>query len=411
MGESLTAVTARADKVLLTATSYPPAIGGAQTYAHRLACEVKSGSAYDYRVVAHWSENRTDWLLGTTVNAPPSMPSRVVDGIPVHYLSPSPGERLRLLPWVAGYYAMMGRSIDRISECFSRHLEEAAGDVSLVHNVRIGRENLSYASLKLARRHGVPFVFVPLHHPRWVGWRYRAYLDLYREADALLALTESERDTYAALGVDPKRVWVTGMGPMLADDGDGERFRVRHRLGEYPVVLFLGQKYGYKGFEAMLEGAAAVWSGPAGAEVRFVFIGPRTRGSRRAFAGAVDRRILELGPVDLQEKTDALAACSLLCVPSSQESFGGVYTEAWMMGKPVIGGPAPAIAEIVSDADDGFVVEQSAEAIAGRIGRLLADPDAARSMGERGRAKVLARYTWPHIAARLTACYDALLGG
>jgi glycosyltransferase involved in cell wall biosynthesis len=56
-----------------------------------------------------------------------------------------------------------------------------------------------------------------------------------------------------------------------------------------------------------------------------------------------DPRILELGSVDLQTKTDALEACTLLCLPSTQESFGGVYTEAWSFKKPVIGCDIPAV--------------------------------------------------------------------
>ena len=41
-----------------------------------------------------------------------------------------------------------------------------------------------------------------------------------------------------------------------------------------------------------------------------------------------DPRIHRLGSLNLQQKTNALAACTLLCVPSTQESFGCVYTEA-----------------------------------------------------------------------------------
>jgi hypothetical protein len=56
-------------------------------------------------------------------------------------------------------------------------------------------------------------------------------------------------------------------------------------------------------------------------EARFVFMCPRTDYSRRVFLSFCDRRVIELDTIDLQTKTDAIAACSLLCVPFSRESF------------------------------------------------------------------------------------------
>ncbi len=55
-----------------------------------------------------------------------------------------------------------------------------------------------------------------------------------------------------------------------------------------------------------------------------------------------DPRVTDLGIVDTQTKTDALdiAHSSMLCVPSTQESFGLVYVEAWSLGKPVIAAPS-----------------------------------------------------------------------
>ena len=72
-------------------------------------------------------------------------------------------------------------------------------------------------------------------------------------------------------------------------------------------------------------------------------ITPRTPFSQKFFTQQPpDPRLIELGTVDLQQKTNALAACTLLCLPSTQESFGGVFTEAWSFEKPVIGANIPA---------------------------------------------------------------------
>jgi glycosyltransferase involved in cell wall biosynthesis len=281
-----------------------------------------------------------------------------------------------------------------------------SGKVDLVHNIRGGREPLSVGSLQVARALNVPFVLTPLHHPRWVGWRYRVYLDLYRQADALIALTEHERSALIRLGAAPQRVHVTGTGPVLADSFDPMRARQKYNLSG-PIVLFLGQKYPYKGLRPLLDSASRVWRSHPG--VNFVFVGPRTDHSRAVFRDVSDPRVREMDAVDLQDKTDLLAACDVVCVPSSQESFGGVLVEGWSLHKPVVAGPAPAAREVITDGHDGFfVAEQTPADIAQRLTWLFDHPDRAHEMGRRGAEKVESRFTWKKLAARTEDIYRSL---
>jgi glycosyltransferase involved in cell wall biosynthesis len=398
--------------LLYTITAYPPSVGGAQVHFHQLARRLVQ--RHGLHVVAHWAESRTDWLLGTTL-LPGRRPAiSPLDGVPVDLLSLTTSERLRILPFVLGYYAVKGPAIGRISDLLRRHLERLAPNPDLIHNSRVGREPLSYASLKLARQLGVPFVLTPNHHPRWVGWNYRHYIRLYQQADAVIALTEVGRGELIRLGVEPERVFVTGVGPVLGALPDASSFRQRYGV-DGPMILFVGQKYRYKGCEALLQAAPTVWSSVP--DACFVFIGPRTRHSRALFGHvsrsaelSQPRRILELGTVDLATKTNALDACDLLCLPSTQESFGGVFVEAWMLGKPVIGGSAPAVRDVIEHGVDGFVVEQDAHAIAERILFLLDHPAAREEMGRQGREKALARYTWERLARKTEQVYQAVRG-
>jgi glycosyltransferase involved in cell wall biosynthesis len=390
--------------LLYTITGYPPAIGGAQAYVHQLARQMTGH--HGVRVAAHWDRTRTDWLLGTTLRAPRRPRAYEIDGVPVHLIAPGIAERIGLAPLVAAYYLLKGPAIERIAARLAHHLAPLAGDAGLVHNGRMGREPLSFASLQVARRLGLPFVLTPFHHPRWVGWNYRHYLDLYHQADAVLALTRAERQALIGLGVAPERITVTGMGPVLAASADPEAFRRRFGL-DGPFVLFVGQKYRYKGIEALLRAAPLVWA--SASDTRFVFLGPGTRYSRTLFRQHHDPRLVELDAVDLATKTDALAACTLLCLPSAQESFGAVLVEAWMMGKPVLGGPAPAVQEVIDDGVDGFLVSQEPKVLARRIMELLGQPGLREEMGRQGREKALARYTWPRLAARTEAVYEELV--
>lgn len=393
--------------LLFTLTAYLPAVGGAQLLMHQLAQALNA--RHPVQVVTHWDTQRTDWLRGTTLDAPLDAKDYVVDGVPVHRLALAPAARRGLRPWVWAYYSLQGPALRRIAAALAETFASYVATADLVHNCRIGREGLSYASYDLARARDIPFVLTPVHHPRWGGWVHRYYHHLYRQADAVIALTEAERQILEGLGVAPQRIFVTGMGPVLASTADGARFRQAHRLGADPVVLFLGQKYAYKGLAAVLGAAPAVWQRVP--EARFVFVGPRTPYSRRLFAGVTDARVLELDTVDVQTKTDALAACSLLSVPSSQESFGGVYTEAWSLGKAVIAADIPAVRQVVADGVDGLLVPSDDAGLADRLVDLLMHPERSTALGAAGRQKVLERYTWPRLTELTEAVYTRVRAG
>jgi glycosyltransferase involved in cell wall biosynthesis len=393
-------------KLLLTATAYPPSIGGAQLYLHQLARALAPRHAI--QVVSQWDTHRTDWLLGATLRAPAEARTYEQDGIRVQRITLSPRARRRVAPWVAAYWALQGPALRRIADALAEEIDPWAVGAELVHNCRIGREGLTAASLSVARRRGVPCVLTPVHHPRWGGVLHREYHKLYRAADAVIALTEAERRAVAALGVREDRVFVTGMGPILGGHPNGDRFREQLGIGDDPLVLFLGQKYAYKGVDRLLAAAPAVWRRHP--RVRFVVLGARTTHSVRAFAGVADPRVIERAEVDLDTKTDALAACDVFCLPSTQESFGGVYTEAWSLGKPVVGCDIPAVRDVIADGEDGFVAATEPAALAGALDALLSDPERARAMGARGAEKVARLYTWPRLAERTEAAYRAALG-
>ena len=179
--------------------------------------------------------------------------------------------------------------------------------------------------------------------------------------------------------------------------GGTQRVELAHGLGERRGGIVA----------ALLEAATLVWR--RFPDARFAFIGPPVGDSEAAYRGA-DPRILRLGAVDLQTKTDALAACTVLCVPSTQESFGGVYAEAWSFGKPVIGARIPAVAEVIDDGGDGLLTEQRPAEIADRLLQILGDASAAERMGAAGLRKVAEKYSWNVIAQRTRDAYRRVMG-
>jgi glycosyltransferase involved in cell wall biosynthesis len=121
-------------------------------------------------------------------------------------------------------------------------------------------------------------------------------------------------------------------------------------------------------------------------------------------------RILLLGPVFGRDKQDLLAATDVFALPSRIDSFGIVYLEAWAYRKPVIGARAGGVPDVIDDGQDGLLVEfGDVEGLAEAIEALLGEPERARTMGRRGRAKVEARYTWAHVYDRLSTLYERLV--
>jgi len=311
--------------------------------------------------------------------------------------------RLAHLPFLPFHYPFPHLTTPILSRLLQPTLERVLPEGSeIIHHVRIGREILAHASLAIARKCGIPFVLTPLHHPRWTGWRYREWIRLYREADLVFALTEVEKQTLAGLGVEPDRIRVIGHAPSVlptASQPQGDA---------PPSILFLGQHYDYKGWRSLLAAAPLVWASHP--DIRFVFAGPPVGNSERAF-NHLDPRIVRLGRVDEATKGRLLAECSMLVLPSTQESFGGVFTEAWTFGKPVIGCPIPAVSELVEHGVDGLLARQDPQELAKAVLRLLDDPEEAARMGAAGREKVRNHFTWSAIAEKVERGYrDAIAG-
>lgn len=384
-------------RVHVTITAHPPSTGGAQIHAGELSRTLRErGSAIT--ASAFWERSRNDWLLGTTLLAPTNG-GWLSEGQRIQTPSLSLLRRLAHLPFLPFHYPFPRLTTPVLSKLLQPGLAATIPqDVQLIHHVRIGREILAHASLAIARRRGIPFVLTPLHHPRWTGWRYLEWIRIYREADLVFALTDQEKSALEDLGVDSAKIRVIGHAPSLQAPSSIES----NSTTSSPSILFLGQHYKYKGWRALLQAAPVVWR--THPETRFVFAGPDVGNSAKAFC-APDPRIERLGKVDEATKARLLRDCTLLALPSTQESFGGVFTEAWSFGKPVLGCPIPAVSELVQDGVNGLLRTQSPEALADGIRWILEHPKEAEAMGRAGNALVQERFTWPAIAERVQEAY------
>lgn len=386
----------------LIAFRYAPAVGGAETLARRLLLEI--GDRLTADVVTLVTSNRSQWLRLLIDGERADETIYSVDGRTVRALGAWPrATRTRMQLLAPFYHLPFSPAPSAMGALLAPEMERVANGARLVHNVFMGREAFSLGVLMASRRLGLPFVFTPLRHERPLGWNSPAFRTIYRVADAVIALSDVEKRWLLRQGARPERTHVIGLGP--SNDPRASADAARELIGPGKIVLFLGQLHGYKGVRPLLEAASRFAHRP---DVRFVFAGPDVRGQARAFSGA-PASVRYLGQVEPAIRDSLLQACTVLCVPSSRESFGAVLVEAWSCGKPVIGGPAAATGELIDDGVDGWTVPQDPGAIAAALERVLDDETLARRAGAAGRAKVAARFSWPAIAQRHLEIYQALL--
>jgi glycosyltransferase involved in cell wall biosynthesis len=291
-----------------------------------------------------------------------------------------------------------------------------AGRFDVVMGMTICFESLLWPALGYARRIGAPFVVVPLVHlgeseGSTFGKFYtmRHQLELIRRADAVVTLTQVEADYLVRQGVSPDRIVTTGAGadPADAQGGDAARFCQAYNIRE-PIVAALGTASFDKGTVHTVEAMRRLWAD--GCDARLVIAGTALDQFERYLGslGAAERaRCHLLGPIDEETKRDLLAASQLFVMPSRSESFGIVYLEAWLAGLPVIGAAAGAVADVIREGEDGFLVPFGDEGVlAERIGRLLNDRDLAERLGRAGRQKVLEQFSWDHVYRRFSQVYE-----
>ncbi len=263
-----------------------------------------------------------------------------------------------------------------------------------------------------ARVRGVPIVITPHLHVEQpetydVGYMWR----ILRGSRAVFAVTAAER-IFLQRHLPNQLIVQGGNGLNLAAFPPRDRAASRAQLGlpaDGFVLLFLGRKTEYKGLREVVQTFMRLRPGQP--NLYLLAVGPETEHSQALWRelGPVEGMIVH-GAVEDETRLAALAACDALAMPSTGEAFGIVYLEAWIYGKPVIGANIQSVASLIHDGVDGFVVDpRQPSQLLRAILTLMEDPLRARQMGERGRAKVLQRYTTERITDVVEGTYSRVL--
>ena len=245
---------------------------------------------------------------------------------------------------------------------------------------------------------------------------------VFRRAGAITACSADLGRRAEALGADRGRIEVVPYGV------DPERFRPdplirakrRASLGipaNVPIVFAAGRLVRKKGFEYLVDAVAEL---PATAGVVTVIAGagdlePDLRNQAAAHA-LTEERLRFVGNLSQDDVAAWLATADVVVVPSIRDDSGNVdglpniVLEALASGTPLIATPAGGIGSVIEHDRTGLLVpERDARALADAIATLAADPARRVTLGNGGRAAVMARYGWEFAAGRFEAAYDRAL--
>ncbi|MGV8083681.1 MAG: glycosyltransferase [Coriobacteriia bacterium] len=281
---------------------------------------------------------------------------------------------------------------------------------------------------EVKRRLGVPFA-ITFHALGEVRRKYQGADDgfpdercdlerqICREADLIIAECPQDRhDLLTFYGAKPESVRIIPCGIDPKRFAPIERAVARELIGipaGAPMLLQLGRMVRRKGIENAVRALPLLQDG-RGRDAVLMIVGgesPDADPRKTPEIGRLQRVAEELGVSDRVIFTGCRSQAALPYYYSAAdvfittpwyEPFGITPLEAMACGVPVVGSRVGGIKYSVLDGKTGYLVPaESPLALAERLSELIERPALARRMGGAGRERVLARFTWQAVAARL----------
>jgi glycosyltransferase involved in cell wall biosynthesis len=243
-----------------------------------------------------------------------------------------------------------------------------------------------------------PTVLLPAAHdepPLWLP-----LFDLtFRLPSAFAFLTEEEQALVQRRARPRQPSAVIGLGVDVDVVGDGARFRAAHALGQRPYLLYVGRLDPGKGSDELYDFFAAYKRRHPG-DLALVVVGDPVK----PLAPHPD--VFATGWVSDEEKSDAIAGCDALVMPSYFESFSLVLAEAWAQRRPALVNGRCDVLLGQARRSGGAVPYGGYAEFEAALELVVGDAALRHALGQRGRAYVEQRYRWDAVldhAERLLA--------
>ena len=264
----------------------------------------------------------------------------------------------------------------------------------------------------LGRVAKVPAVLAHEHTWSFEGQPVRRFLDrelIARGTDAFIAVSSDDRRKMIEIeGIDPDDVTFVPNGIDAIPEGDGER--VREELGipaDAPVVVAVAVLREQKALHVLIRAAAGVRS--EFEDLRVLIAGS---GAQR---DELEALVAELGaPVTLlgirSDVPDLLAASNVAALSSDYEGSPLAVMEYMDAALPVVATRVGGVPDLIEHGVTGMLVDpQDPAALAGALGDVLRDREAAAAMGRRGRERRRSEFTIDRTVRTLERMYEDIV--
>jgi glycosyltransferase involved in cell wall biosynthesis len=192
---------------------------------------------------------------------------------------------------------------------------------------------------------------------------------------------------------------VTGVGVELPIDASAERFRHKFGLRE-PFLLYVGRVHESKNVPELLDYFIR-YRQENDAPLKLVLIGK----SHLRLPDHPD--ILHLGFLPEADKQDAIAAATLVVLPSLYESLSMITLEAWAGGVPVLVNEQCEVVKYLCRQSNGGLYYRTHDEFTAALQRLLGSESLRRQMGNQGRQFVVQHYRPEVVLQHYTTLLDA----
>lgn len=239
---------------------------------------------------------------------------------------------------------------------------------------------------------------------RWYGF-IGMQIRVARQIPRILTVSSSsKRDVVDQYGIAEDQLVVVPIGV------DQSRFCRRPDIPRVPgrIMTTASADVPFKGLLPLVEAVAKVRTERP--EVHLVVVGKLRAESPVAVAidrlGIADAVTFESGVSD-DRMIELYAQAQVAVVPSLYEGFSLPAVEAMACGVPLVATTGGALPEVVGeDGDTGLLVAPGDPgALAQAIGTVLSEPELAAGLADRGRHRVLERFTWRRCAAATAEHY------
>jgi glycosyltransferase involved in cell wall biosynthesis len=243
----------------------------------------------------------------------------------------------------------------------------------------------------------VPTLLHPTAHDE-PPLRMSIFDEVLRLPDALAYLTPEEDQVVRARFPSAPHGDVIGIGIDPAGAADPARFRRRFGLGDRPYLLYVGRVDPAKG-AAELVAFFTEYQRRNPGPLRLVLLGEAIVD----LGGPSD--VVVTGFVDEQTRNDALAGALALAQPSYFESFSLVLCESFAHSRPALVQGRSAVLAGHAERSGAAIPYSGFAEFEAAVDLLIARPELADAMGEKGRAYVAREYEWGTVLDR----YERLL--